>query len=541
MNTYCRFFLFLILLFAFVPFIAQAAPGDIVSSIPAPCTMPTGLAFDGNLLWVADRLTDTLYAVDPVSGSVSKKLPAPGFVPTGLAWDGQHLWCVDREDARIYQLDVNTGITLKSIESPTASPQGITWDGEFLWLADGGESVICKISPDDGTAILRYPEPDQAATGLTWWNGQVWCADRKSDRIYLFDPQYEEVVFGLDSPGKYPRGLTTDGNTLWNVDYQDDKIYQLVIEDDENVKLKDQKTLNMLLSYEFRNYGPGEVPSLDVYIAVPNDLPNQKLLGKVNFNPDPTDIIKDQWKQRIAHFALKDLQLAQRQVITMETEAELATAQTFVFPNKVGSLDDIPGKIKELYLTDEDKYSINDPIIQDAIKNAIGEETNPYWMMRKIHKYIRDRLHYELSGGWNTAPRVLERGNGSCSEYTFVFISMCRAAGIPARYVGAVVVRGDDASTDEYFHRWSQVYLPGYGWIHVDPQGGDKTRPSDIAGSIGNISNRFLITTVGGGASRYLDWNYNYNEKWTGKGPVKIHSEAIGEWSPVEEKRNDKE
>ena len=55
-------------------------------------------------------------------------------------------------------------------------------------------------------------------------------------------------------------------------------------------------------------------------------------------------------------------------------------------------------------------------------------------------------MYYERSGGWNTAPIVLERGNGSCSEYTFVFISMCRAAGVPARYVGSVVERGESAS-----------------------------------------------------------------------------------------------
>ena len=50
---------------------------------------------------------------------------------------------------------------------------------------------------------------------------------------------------------------------------------------------------------------------------------------------------------------------------------------------------------------------------------------------------------------------------------------------------------------------------------------------------LGKVDNRFLITTTGGGASEYLGWNYNYDQKWTGKGPVKIHSEAVGEWSPV--------
>ncbi|HEB83903.1 MAG TPA: transglutaminase domain-containing protein, partial [Bacteroidetes bacterium] len=320
---------------------------------------------------------------------------------------------------------------------------------------------------------------------------------------------------------------------LWNADYQSDSLYALVLEDGETTTRGDEHTLDLLLTYEFRNYGPGEVPELDVYIAVPGDLPNQTLLSPVRFTPEPLEILHDRWRQPVAHFHFENPPLAERLQIRMETTAELSTARRLIYPHEVGTLDDIPADVRKTYLVDEDKYRIHDPLIEKAAKEAVGEETNPYWMMRNIHKYIRERLHYELAGGWNVAPRVLARGSGSCSEYTFLFISLCRAAGIPARYVGAVVVRGDEASTDQYFHRWSQVYLPGYGWVNVDPQGGDKEKPADVAASIGTVSNRVLITTQGGGASEYLKWGYNYEQTWTAKGPVKIHAEALGEWSPA--------
>ena len=87
-----------------------ATPGDVLSSIPAPCRTPTGLAFDGKLLWVADRITDSLYAVDPADGHVVRTLAAPGFDIRGLTWDGAHLWCVDAEENRISKLDPNTGL-----------------------------------------------------------------------------------------------------------------------------------------------------------------------------------------------------------------------------------------------------------------------------------------------------------------------------------------------------------------------------------------------------------------------------------------------
>jgi hypothetical protein len=153
--------------------------------------------------------------------------------------------------------------------------------------------------------------------------------------------------------------------------------------------------------------------------------------------------------------------------------------------------------------------------------------------MRRIHRWVGERLEYELVGGWNVAPAVVERGTGSCSEYTFVFIAMCRAAGLPARYAGAVMVRGDAASTDEVFHRWPEVYLPGYGWVPADAQAGDTPSPAAAADSIGRLQPRSLITTLGGGASDLLGWSYNHNESWVAAGPVKTHVEAVGEWSPL--------
>ena len=116
------------------------------------------------------------------------------------------------------------------------------------------------------------------------------------------------------------------------------------------------------------------------------------------------------------------------------------------------TVDEIPADISNLYLADNEKYMISSPVIQNAAREAVGDEKNAYWIARKIFNYIIDKMYYEMAGGWNTAPTVLSRGNGSCSEYSFVYISMCRAAGLPARYVGSVVVRGDAASKDNYWH-----------------------------------------------------------------------------------------
>jgi transglutaminase-like putative cysteine protease len=220
----------------------------------------------------------------------------------------------------------------------------------------------------------------------------------------------------------------------------------------------------------------------------------------------------------------------------MKVKAKLYQTKYFIFPERVGSLKDIPKEIKQKYLADDTKYSISDPFIQKSASEAVGEETNPYWIARKIYDYVKEKMFYELSGGWNIAPTVLKRGSGSCSEYSFVYIALCRAAGLPVRYAGSVAIRGDDASTDDVFHRWCEVYLPNYGWIPVDPSGGDQPSPEAQAAYFGNLANKYLITTVGGGGSEYLEWSYNSNETWTSSGKCKVYVENIGEWAPLSEK-----
>ncbi|HXF18236.1 MAG TPA: DUF3488 and transglutaminase-like domain-containing protein [Burkholderiales bacterium] len=70
---------------------------------------------------------------------------------------------------------------------------------------------------------------------------------------------------------------------------------------------------------------------------------------------------------------------------------------------------------------------------------------------------------------------LFETRSGFCEHYASAFTFLMRAAGIPARVVtgylggevnpldGYVVVRQADA------HAWSEVWLPGEGWVRIDP------------------------------------------------------------------------
>jgi sugar lactone lactonase YvrE len=510
-----------------------ATPGDTVRTIPSPNRCPQGLAFDGKQLWCVDRLTDQIYAVDPVSGAVTDSVPTPGYIPRGLTWDGKRLWVADAEEARIYAINPVTRIVEKSIPCPVADPMGLAWDGKHLWVGGENYDRLVLISIDDGTEIVSIPAPTSHTWSLAFDGTYLWVADRFADKIFMVTPQKGDVVMALTSPGPFTCGLAWDGKNLWSVDYQTDRIYQLVLDDGVPYARAKEKSEKVDFIHQVRNFGPDTLKTLDVYMAIPENQANQELLGKVEFNPPVTDILTDKWGQKVAHFRFNDQGPEEFTDVRMTVTAKMYETRFFVFPEKVGKLADIPQEIRDKYLVDDSKFDIGSTTIREAVQAAVGFETNPYWIARRIQQYCVDKLSYELSGGWNVAPAVLERGTGSCSEYTFVYIAMCRAAGLPARYAGAIVVRNDDASYDDVFHRWVEVYLPGYGWTPVDPSRGDSKWPADVAASFGYLSENCLITTVGGGGSEYMEWGYNGNERWTSKGKCKVVVENIGEWSPV--------
>lgn len=514
-----------------------AMVGDAVKTFKTPGHHPTAMCFDGTLIWLADSGTAELNGIDRETGKVVKTLKAPGYDPVGLAWDGKLLWCIDATEGWIYGINVKTGVAEKILESNSRKPGGMTFDGSYLWMIDKGNKKLLKINRQDGMMHESITAPSPDVKDLTFDGTYIWATDNDDDMLYRVKPYNGNVVTYVRSVGPYPYGICWDGKTLWTADYQTEELCKLDLESKEFLRRMDPKVYRWEIVQEFRNYGPDNVKDLDVFMAVPGNLDNQDILGEIGYDPIPSEFVKDRWGQTFARFKYGDVKSDTVLRSVMKVKARMHNTECYIFPERVGRFSEIPQHLNK-YLQDGFKYDIHNPVVQFAVKVALMEETRPYWMMRNIFNYILDHIEYKLKplGGWNPAPTVLKRGTGSCSEYSFVFIAMCRAAGLPARYAGSVVIRQKDKGIDDVWHRWPEVYLPNYGWIPVDPSAeGSRPYPGDIARLIGTESNRYLITTNSGGDSKYLDFYYNFNTRWKTEGKCRIVSKQYGEFVPVDE------
>ena len=78
-----------------------------------------------------------------------------------------------------------------------------------------------------------------------------------------------------------------------------------------------------------------------------------------------------------------------------------------------------------------------------------------------------------------TMPEALRLRRGVCQDFAHVMIGLCRALGIPARYVSGYLYNGpaDRLKGAQATHAWVEVFLPGIGWRGLDPTNAQQANP----------------------------------------------------------------
>ncbi|MBT3241981.1 MAG: T9SS type A sorting domain-containing protein [Bacteroidetes bacterium] len=474
---------------------------------------PTGITWDGTNLWMIDYSADMIIKINPSSGEVIESFEAPDQFPTGLAWDGNNLWCSGNRQNKIFKLDRNGEVIISLNVSST--PRGMCFVNGSIWYADSGKKELYKINPDSGSYLDTIPAPGGSARGLSFDGKYLWCSDANLNEIYKIDIDYKKIILILPATLDYPYGITWDGTAMWVAGYSSATINQVYTEGEEKILYIDSLKAHLEYSLTVRNVGSTDM-NLRTWICEPYSSLKQTLDSGPTFSPYPLTMTTDQWNQRFAYYNGQLINPGDSTVYTMDMDISTYDIRYNILPDETGTIADVSASIQSSYLADGDYYEINNPELKAAVDLAIGSETNMYWKARKIHDYIIQKIQYVRDGKWDKAPQVLLQGEGSCSEYTFLFIAMCRAALVPARYEAGAYFGGSFPFIDQVFHRWTQIYLPPYGWIHVDATWDDREYPANQSRYFGASSKKVFATTLGGGGSNKISWTYNSANSQTG-------------------------
>ena len=107
-----------------------------------------------------------------------------------------------------------------------------------------------------------------------------------------------------------------------------------------------------------------------------------------------------------------------------------------------------------------------------AIAQALMAEVdgNTGYFLTQLAQLIPQKCVYQqrLTGMPQPAAVTLNKQSGTCRDFTVLFVAVCRAVGLAARFVSGYQ-EGDLEQNAHDLHAWAEVYIPGGGWRGFDP------------------------------------------------------------------------
>lgn len=106
--------------------------------------------------------------------------------------------------------------------------------------------------------------------------------------------------------------------------------------------------------------------------------------------------------------------------------------------------------------------------LKGITQEIVGEERDPLQKARRIYDYITTHLMYSYVRSYFSITGLVDYGatgwKGDCGIQALLFITMCRIAGVPARWQSGLYTRPGAAGC----HDWAMFYVEDYGWLFAD-------------------------------------------------------------------------
>jgi len=122
------------------------------------------------------------------------------------------------------------------------------------------------------------------------------------------------------------------------------------------------------------------------------------------------------------------------------------------------------------------------PYIKYLASEIVGNENDPILKAKKIYNWIISHVRYTYVPEYilfnNISEYTATSLRGDCGMQALLFITLCRASGINAKWQSGWFVTPYSASP----HDWAQVYHEEKGWIPVDPSFGNEFKGNTLRG-----------------------------------------------------------
>ena len=174
-------------------------------------------------------------------------------------------------------------------------------------------------------------------------------------------------------------------------------------------------------------------------------------------------------------------------IVEVDLVAELCPFNPFNFFLEPG-VEDCPFEYALELAKDLEPYLSVEPagpLLQAFLHKLLGEKRGTIGFLVDLNRRVREQIGYvtRLDPGVQTCEQTLEQRMGSCRDSAWLLVQILRHLGIAARFVSGYLIqlasdngvpedRSGLQSDSADFHAWAEAFLPGAGWLGMDPTSG---------------------------------------------------------------------